>query len=438
MTIKAKAKMSLFPDVFAYSDVIEVKNGRNHIGYINYDVFKEIIKLKYPSYVEEKNDYGTKDIKEILEKDVLEKRSVTLTKLFEVSKHIGVPVPFFLLSKFSLFKGYLDKRAKSLGLPKFNKNMYGGVRESMNTNQQKFILVKIAEEIGIKQSYYSKIGEPEKQQISLQNNNLDIKQCAEKIRVFYGIDIRHIRKLSKMSEIRKYLIEKLSKRDVFVSLGTDMNGIMPVQTGDKVIGAFWLKNQHESHRPWIFVDTKDDIDKHKNPIGRQNYGIILMLVFILFKHNNYHFNKQDPLTNSSEQFYYEVAAEILLPEEEVKNINDYGYKYIKKNYVKYGVTPTFLAKRFFDVGVIDESEYEVLKETIQRDMPISKGRNKKGDVPSWTKAQLNFTNSKYVSEIINNQHKFNNNWKIISRAIFGSTSGGKRKYKKRIQDICRI
>ncbi len=257
---------------------------------------------------------------------------------------------------------------------------------------------------------------------------------ADIIRSFCNINLNELRSAKTMTSGREYLIDRLSEKGIFISLGTNMPGIMPHKTKEKTIGAFWVPNEYEKNAPWVFVDTKDDINKEESPIGRQIYGIVLMLVYIAYNHTNFYFNgKEFEKSTEEEKYRHDVTSEILLPKEEMLRFKeeDIDVKSIPQKSRELKATPTFLIKRLHDIRLIGREQYTEMKNQVAHMSTETTFARNKG--LSYPKAQVGYITKRYAREIINESSKLSRN--VLSNALFNKVYYSSDELDKRINGM---
>ncbi len=432
MKVALKNKSNKKIPVFNSGRYIDLFHCRKWIGKINKDILENLLNL----------DEQNENISEKLFSDKQFKMSTTISKLKSITNKSRFPIPMnaLLVDSIDDLKRHIYKKLKQLGINNFVESFPIAVREKL-TIKDHIIVLKIACDLKNKQNiYYSKVGEPS-DSISIDKISSDKKIVAENIRKALGFDLNKFRSYIKISEAREYCINLFEKKGVFVSLGTNASAVMPVQTGERKIGAFWIPNEKCSINPRIFIDTKDDIQKDKDPIGRQIFGMFLMLVYYLYNYRNLYIN-QSEFTNTpeSENFFYEVVAEILLPKdnliEERENYNSDDFSFIKDYFKKFNVTPTFLLYSMQKYNILKSNPNE-LKNQIAKEIKEKFAKSKTGKVNlNYSKSELLYAGRRYTVDILRNESRFSR--KSLSYALFGKEHK-KMKFEdkiKKIKDLC--
>ena len=360
---------------------------------------------------------------------------ITLSKLNDKCKQKCLPVISMFLTLEELDKE-IENDCKIKGIPCFkNKSIHIGSREEVSEH---FIFYKIALDLKNKQYNLSK-------RLNIINNNdiisknlgtASVEELANEIREKINFDINIFRKNSR-TDAREYLISILHEVGIFVSLGTNAPGVQPLKSIEP-LGAFWISNEYDPNSPWIYIDTRDDMDKKKIPIGRQIYGMVLMVVSYILNHKNVYIRQSEFRKQyiGIKKKLYDITSEILLPEKEIiKLINDNAsstdYDFIINNFEILNVTPTFLLKRMVDLSLLRDFNYDKLKEKIVKKVDELSAKSKKDRIRfNYTKTQMNYNNKYYMKEILKNRTKFPSP-KMLSYALYGQEYS-KAKLKDRI------
>ena len=376
------------------------------------------------------------DASKLIGDEILNCSTKSLSDLRDLAK--GIPLVSLFLEDGDI-QILLKREQYRLGLSRFEDVDALGVRGNVSL-KAKIEILRIASKIREKQLYYhNKIGKNQKAK-EQDLSNIDLSS-SEGIKEYLDFDLTKLREAEYMSGGRDYIKELFETKGIFVSLGTNYPGVMPVTRKEKVIGAFWVPNPYDQTHPWIFVDTKDDLDKKNDPIGRQIFSMLLMLVFYLNGNKNIYFNRSEFERNKTngEDKLFKIVENILLPAEDLKVLyerwknNNTGiqknidYEFIAGNFEYLKATPTFLLKRMKDLNLLLENHHATGK--LIRDFePIRRGKVRFTQV----KCRLNFNGGEKYFVPMSQVNSFGSASEK-SNALFGKNIR-EEKMRKYIQD----
>jgi Zn-dependent peptidase ImmA (M78 family) len=161
------------------------------------------------------------------------------------------------------------------------------------------------------------------------------RELADNIRVYLGIDLSVLRTKSK-AEVVNYIRERAEQNNILVSFSS--YNFMP-QNLDPMLGMSGLCVKDKKF-PIIFVNTRDGDDKPKilESEGRQIFTLTAMLVCIAM--NRFIFStKTSKKKDSLARKVFLIVGEILIPQEDIAELDIKNLEELKRGSTKFKVTP---------------------------------------------------------------------------------------------------
>lgn len=364
------------------SEII-VKIGREEIS-IKTEVF--LVLLDLPS-IKERKAY----------KLAISSQKITLADLKMLAKKAYIPYPLFFASSENI-KKQIDNSNKIL-FDKFptKDEMHVGFRGSMKKENIELIIKDLAR----KQEFLKKrilISEIDNQFVGYISkmivNEVVNKDIAEKVRKYFDIDLRQIRKFSK-TDVLKYLCRKLEEKNILVSFSS--YDFMP-QNIDRNLGLSGICIKDKKF-PYIFINTRDG---DKKPLileteGRKIFTLISMVVSIGM--NKFMLSmKKGIKKDDSLKRVFSLTGEFLIPSEDldsvvIKNIED-----IKKYASLFKVTPSMFLVRLRESGVIGKSKIDQYKSELLNEIVSVKPGQKRS--PLQINGYGKYNGEKFSHEVV--------------------------------------
>lgn len=290
-----------------------------------------------------------------------------LSALKELADKADVPYPLFFAPLEKVRKQIKDNE-KNL-FDKFPTKEE--IQVSFRGTMQKEDIELIAKDIGRKQEFLKKrilisaldnvyIGSLAK----ISKAGASNKEMAVKVREFFEINLKELRGLSK-KDVLDYLCSKVENKGIFVSFSS--HDFMPQRINpDLGLSGVCIKDKKF---PYIFVNTRDGDDKPLilETSGRQIFTLVSMLVCIGM--NMFVLSLKDGRAKKGPYHrIYSIAAEILIPGDELTGIRINNIDELKEEAKSFKVTPSMFLRRLFDAGLIDKPAYDsycvILKDEI--------------------------------------------------------------------------
>jgi Zn-dependent peptidase ImmA (M78 family) len=190
------------------------------------------------------------------------------------------------------------------------------------------------------------------------------RELADDIRSYLGINLDVLRTLSK-AEVVNYIRERAEQNNILISFSS--YNFMP-QNLDPNLGLSGLCIKDKKF-PFIFINTRDGDDKPRilESDGRQVFTLTAMLVCIAM--NRFIFSTKTPKRGDSlSRKVFLIAGEILIPQEDVNDLEVNSLEDLKTESSKLKVTPSMLLSRLLECRLIDPKLAECLREALRDEL----------------------------------------------------------------------
>lgn len=325
-------------------------------------------------------------------------KQISLLELKSLAMRASVPYPLFFAPREVADMQVKDKDAELLSKLPSKEEIQISSRGSWNTKDVELI----ARDLGRKQEFLkNKIltNAPDNSFVGFAGkayatgaSNIEL---ANQIRSFLNISLIWLRKLSKV-EVLNYVCKKAEENGVFVSFSS--YNYMP-QNLAKDIGLSGICIKDKKF-PFIFINTRDG---DENPLileteGRQIFTLLSMLVYISL--NKFVFSLKE---NSSKDLLarrvYSIVGEVLIPEEDLKEINIQSIEELKQSSNYFKVTPSMLLERLNELNLINKNLSKDLRKIIFSDQQKRQSGPKRSvsEIKGYTK----YNGNRFSQEIVN-------------------------------------
>lgn len=330
-------------------------------------------------------------------KNALRNNEINLIDLKDLAQRTDIPYPLFFAPKAKIDPQIKDYQ-KSIESKFVTKNeMQLGYRGFMKAGD----IALLIRDMGRKQEFLKNrifpsaadniyIGSLVKQA----KEGASKKQIADSIKKYFNIDLQYMRGLSKKSIIA-YLCDKIENKNIFVS--TSSYRYMPQEMDKKLrMSGFCIKDKKF---PFIFINNRDGDEK---PIileteGRQIFTLVSMLVCIGM--NKFILNsKRGKMKNPSFPFVYGITAELLVPREDITNMNIVSLEEIRELAKMFKVTPSVIVYRLAELRIITPKERNNYLSELRKDIEGVGGRPKRSPTP--TTGYSKYNGVKFSRDII--------------------------------------
>ncbi|HAM21199.1 MAG TPA: hypothetical protein DCQ04_02795 [Actinobacteria bacterium] len=174
-----------------------------------------------------------------------------------------------------------------------------------------------------------------------------------------GLDLSEIRSAKSKEAAVELLIRRLESNQVLVSRSAQHHMPQEIPRRAKFSG-MTIKDKRV---PFIFLATGNEGD-HLEPAGRRLFTLVLLTVLIgqeTFTPVNYDGHTKDE--NSPRA--YEIAAEILMPSAELRDMNFPDLDALKKAATKFKVTPSAVAMRARHLRRIEHGDFVEFMDVLE-------------------------------------------------------------------------
>jgi Zn-dependent peptidase ImmA (M78 family) len=296
-------------------------------------------------------------------KNALLTNEIKFSHLKELAAKADVPYPFFFAPPIQLDKQLKDKEKNLFEKLPSKAEMRLVGRGNFGVED----VALIVRDLGRKQEFLKKriivnveenkfIGYVAKKMKGTHTN----RELADNIRVYLGIDLSVLRTKSK-AEVVNYIRERAEQNNILVSFSS--YNFMP-QNLDPMLGMSGLCVKDKKF-PIIFVNTRDGDDKPKilESEGRQIFTLTAMLVCIAM--NRFIFStKTSKKKDSLARKVFLIVGEILIPQEDIAELDIKNLEELKRGSTKFKVTPSMLLTRLRECKLIDSQLARRLREKL--------------------------------------------------------------------------
>ncbi|HEY1019267.1 MAG TPA: hypothetical protein VGE25_09730 [Sediminibacterium sp.] len=219
-------------------------------------------------------------------------------------------------------------------------------------------------------------------------------QIATKIREYFLIDLLEFRKYSKEKALM-YLRDKIESKNIFISVSS-FRYMPQVISREIALSGFGVKDKHF---PFIFLNTREGDEK---PLiieseGRQIFTLISMLVSI--GQNIFVLSSKKGQTKAQEnKKIYSLAAEVLIPNNELKEVQLENLEKLKEKAHFFKVTPRMLLTCLLDAKRIELVNYQRFVSTL--DAELSKMGKQQGRLAKPTTGYRKYNGEKFSREVV--------------------------------------
>lgn len=309
--------------------------------------------------------------------EAVAQNEISFTDLKDLAEKADVPYPLFFASKAIVDKHIKDNEKNLFDKLPTKSEAQVGVRGNLKRGEMDLIVKDLARKqeflknrILTQEQDNDYIGEIAKQI----KQGASRKNVAEYIRSYFKIDLQELRDLSKKKVI-DYLCTKIEDKNILVSISS--YNFMP-QNIARDVGASAICVKDKKF-PYIFINTREG-DEHPlflESDGRQIFSIISMLVAVGM--NKFILNmKSGNIKNRSLKQVYSITAEILIPEDDLKEIIVGNIDDIKQGANLFKVTPSMLLVRLRELGLIAEPLADAISkklfEELEQATPVRKNQ----------------------------------------------------------------
>jgi hypothetical protein len=348
--------------------------------YIQRTVFVELFKNSHVYYLK---DY----------QKALEDNRIKFNTLRELSRRAGIP--------YSLFFAPIDKVEDNID--RNNSILFEGVQNvPMAIASRGDVSITdvnlIIKDIQKRQRFMSK-------RTAKVNNNVmiglppihDVADGAFMILELLGLDMNKFRNYTTKEKAYEYLVSVLENNNIIIS--RSRIGAMP-QNIRRELAFSGFTVRHKKY-PAIFLYSKDE-DMVNDPVGRRIFTIFLLLSCMAnnrYAVVSYNQNVEGPIENIE----YQVAEEILMPEEAVSGVRVESVEELKDLSNTFKVTPSMALMRLKRLGCIGKVKFDEMYEELKLErIEASKKVAKKGfkyNVPDTTKI-ITYNGRLFTSKVI--------------------------------------
>ena len=201
----------------------------------------------------------------------------------------------------------------------------------------------------------------------IKNSRGTVREDANNLMAAVGFTHDEIRRAKTKETALEFLIGRLEAKQIFVSRSAQnyMPQRMPAHA------KFSGMTIRDKNVPFVFLASGDE-GEHLEPAGRKLFTLSLMTVLIArgtFAPVNYDGHTKD----ESSPREYQLAAELLMPADEIQSMRFADLQSVKDAADEYKVTPSAIAMRAWRLGCMGRETFETYMDRLQDEY---KGRKK--------------------------------------------------------------
>ena len=185
----------------------------------------------------------------------------------------------------------------------------------------------------------------------LRRSGNSVEEDAAALRSTLGFSVADIRTCRSKQAALDFLVERFEAKQLLVSQSQQHYMAQPLPRGVKFSG-LCVRDKI----PYIFL-TGGDQDENPEPAGRKLFTLVLLAVLVArgrFAPVSYSDQTSEPLLERE----YQLAEEVLLPADELRNVDASSLAALKDCADSYRVTPSALAMRVRRLGLISRLQAE--------------------------------------------------------------------------------
>jgi hypothetical protein len=320
--------------------------------------------------------------------NAIDSGEISFIDLKDLASRADVPYPLFFAPSAHVKKQLTD-RDKNLfeKLPSKNEMRLVG-RGSFSVEDVQLIV----RDIGRKQEFLKKrilLTEPDNPFIGyiakkLKGSHGD-RELADDIRNYLEIDLPTLRTKTKAGVV-DYIRERAERKNILISFSS--YNFMP-QNLDPDLGLSGLCIKDKKF-PTVFVNTRDGDESPKilESDGRQVFTLTAMLVCIAM--NRFVFSTKTPKRGDSlVRRVFQIVGEILIPREDLEEIEITNIEELKQESAAFKVTPSMLLARFQSCRLIDAKLAKSLRQELMDELNAMPATRKQQPLQSTGYAKYN-------------------------------------------------